>query len=185
MSSTYSTINDKERIAALGPLTKMYVSDTSFPHILISFMNRLAMDISSLVSRELDMLSLLNWRATCRTTYISAAGTLRRSLKGLVRRFNPFPHELLRLTTECRALLGGECALAFLLRDPHFQPMSLDIFVNNRYFQTLVEHLLFSPLVSMHMTFEGIFTVESRFSRHRDIHRYAIIRSSPNHLCKL
>ena len=138
---------------------------------------RLATDVGSVIARELDMPTLMSWRATCRATYTSTTGTLRRSLKALLHRFNPWPREFLRLVTECRALMGGEFALAFLLRDTAFQPLFLDIFVSNRYFQTLVEHFLFSPLVSMHMTFEGVYTTTPPFSRHRDIRRFALFRS--------
>ena len=86
----------------------------------------------------MDMPTLLTWRATNRSNYIDACSELQSSLHRLLANFVPSPAALLSLLTRTRALLSGEFAICYLLRDTSLAPSSLDIYVGSVWFDVLI-----------------------------------------------
>ena len=102
---------------------------------------------------SMDLLSLTIWRLTCKANYAHARSSLRRSLVHLLRPFVPNPQYLLDLITKHHALLGGELALAFILRDPTYCPTHLDIFTSDFEFDAVCDAIIDEP--SVRDTIEG------------------------------
>ncbi|KAI0722564.1 hypothetical protein C8Q76DRAFT_614764 [Earliella scabrosa] len=73
----------------------------------------------------------------------------------MLEQFLPSTRELLRIMTECRALIGGVFALAFLLRDAVGPLYTLDIYADDVWFQILVEYLMYSPFIAPYVHFKG------------------------------
>lgn len=86
---------------------------------------------------EMDMLDLTRWRLTCRANYHQAVGSLQRSVINMLRPFVLNPLALLDIITKHQAVLGGEFALAFVLRDASMLPMHLDIYASDFEFDHL------------------------------------------------
>ncbi|KAI0682586.1 hypothetical protein C8Q76DRAFT_637015 [Earliella scabrosa] len=76
----------------------------------------------------------------------------------MLEKFLPSTRELLRIITECHALIGGMFALAFLLRDQLYNLYNLDIYADDVQFQILVEYLMYSPFIAPHLHFKGTST---------------------------
>ena len=93
----------------------------------------------------MDMPSLLKWRLACKANYIQVSSALWRSLLKLLRPFVPIPREFLDILTKYRALIGGEFALSFLLRDPTYLPPKLDVYVSDFEFDSLCDAVLDDP----------------------------------------
>ncbi|KAI0711636.1 hypothetical protein C8Q76DRAFT_797907 [Earliella scabrosa] len=91
----------------------------------------------------------------------------------MLRQYIPCVREFLRILTECRALIGGVFALGFLLRDPEIDPGFMDIYVNDLWFQVLVEYLVYSPILSPTLTFKGVTISGASLRERRDIRRTA------------
>ena len=64
---------------------------------------------------------------------------LQRSLKQLLSNFVPSPAALLSLLTRTHALLSGELAICYILRDGSFAPHSLEIFVGSVWFDEFID----------------------------------------------
>ena len=94
------------------------------------------------------MRTLLAWRATGRENYKDVCQELRSSLERMLRDFVPSPGTLLSLLTRTRALLSGELAICYLLRDASLGAQSLDIFVGSVWFDTFIETFGDSPQLS-------------------------------------
>ena len=96
----------------------------------------------------MDMCTLLAWRATNQENYRDVCRELRSSLERLLRDFVPSPAELLSLLTRNRALLSGELAVCYILRDAALSPQSLDIFVGSVWFDNFIDSFGTSPQLS-------------------------------------
>ena len=91
---------------------------------------------------KMDLLTLIRWRLTCKTNYDQSVASLRRSLFTMLRPFVPEPSSILSHITRHRSVLGGEFALAFILRDPSLLPAHLDIYSTDYGFSALCSELL-------------------------------------------
>ena len=95
--------------------------------------------------RWMDMKTLLAWRTTSRANYREVIEELRTHLHELLAHFVPVPTSLLALSTRTRALLSGEVAIHYLLRDHSRQPLSLDIHVGSVYYDLFIANLYADP----------------------------------------
>ena len=100
----------------------------------------------------MDMPTLLAWRATNRSNYADVRSELQSSLHRLLADFVPSPPALLSLVTRTRALLSGEFALCYLLRDDSFVPYSLDIYVGSVWFDVFIDSFGVSRELSGYQT---------------------------------
>ncbi|KAI0746101.1 hypothetical protein C8Q76DRAFT_605297 [Earliella scabrosa] len=91
----------------------------------------------------------------------------------MLRRFLPSDRELLRIITDCKAIIGGLFALCFLLRDRGFDPSTLDIYASDASFPTLVEYFMYSPLLAPHLRFNG-----TTMSNHQHRVRFLVRREA-------
>ena len=98
----------------------------------------------------MDMRTLLVWRATSRRHYEDVCHELRSSLTALLLDFVPSPTALLKLLTRTRALLSGELAICYLLRDDSIVAHSLEIYVGSVWFDTFIDEFGASPDLSGH-----------------------------------
>ena len=96
----------------------------------------------------MDMRTLMAWRATNRSNYSDVCIELRSSLEDLLADFVPNPGALLSLLTNTHALLSGELAICFLLRDSSLIPYSLDIYVGSIWFDTFIDSFGLSHAIS-------------------------------------
>ena len=93
----------------------------------------------------MDILSLLRWRQTCTAHYTHSTAALKRSLTKLVNPFLSHPVALLQLITHFRAVIGGEVALGYILRDEGFQPKTLEIYTSAYFHGLLCRTMLSHP----------------------------------------
>lgn len=91
---------------------------------------------------NMDLLSLTRWRLTCKTNYEQAVSSLRRSLLTMLDPFMSQPLVILDILTQHHSVLGGEFALAFILRDRSLLPTHLDIFCSDYEFNPLCSSIL-------------------------------------------
>ncbi|KAI0746097.1 hypothetical protein C8Q76DRAFT_585293, partial [Earliella scabrosa] len=103
---------------------------------------RMPVEIGAMVADDMDVVSLLAWRACCRALYHEATDSMRRTLTAALRRFFRYPDALLRNLTEFRAVVGGTLALAFVLRDLSLSSNILQIYVPFPCYRQLVDRLL-------------------------------------------
>ena len=101
---------------------------------------------------EMDIMSLTQWRLTCKTNYYQAVGSLKQSLTKMLDHFVPNPDFLLRTINKTRSVIGGEFALAFLLRDLSMLPKQLDVYASDYEFTALCTYLLEDPDISRTIT---------------------------------
>ena len=139
----------------------------------LPLLNRSSPEIGDLITDTMDMKSLLAWRRVSRAARTHVASAFQTRLRRLLALFLPATRQLLRTITECRALIGGEVALAFLLRDPDYAPLSMDIFTTDQWFHALVDYLTFSPFISPHLTFHGVTICIRPHRHHREVRRCA------------
>ena len=99
----------------------------------------------------MDMRSLCQWRATCRTNYEHGSSSLRRALTRRIQPFIPYPHQLVEVVTNARAVFGGELALSFLLRNECYCPSHLEIFASNYQYDRLCAAILDDPHIQAAM----------------------------------
>ena len=121
----------------------------------------------------MDMPSLLLWRAVCRASCGRVTRVLQSTMHHMVRRYLPCPRDFLRILRDCRAVLGGIFALAFMLRDDSIISAALDVFIDENCFPILLEYLTYSPFVSPHVVFDRITAPTPSFRHQRDIRRCA------------
>lgn len=99
-------------------------------------------EIGGMFADEMDMLTIIKWRLTCKTNYYQAMRSLRRSLTRMLDAFVPDPLTFLSILNTNRGVFGGQFALAFVLRDPHMLPNKLDIYVSHSEFKALCASIL-------------------------------------------
>lgn len=121
--------------------------------------------------RSMDMPTLLVWRITSRRNYEDVCDELRNSLNTLLLDFVPSPTDLLKLLTRTRALLSGELALCYILRDASIIALSLEIYVGSVWFDTFIDEFGDSPALSGYqvdwsMTHHAERRITSRFITH-------------------
>ncbi|KAI0706593.1 hypothetical protein C8Q76DRAFT_800998 [Earliella scabrosa] len=85
--------------------------------------------------------TLLAWRTTCKWNYRRGCDAFRRTLRTMLRRFFPCDQHFLRLLSDCQAVIGGEFALAYLLRDDQVKPARLEVFASQTWYNIFVENL--------------------------------------------
>lgn len=91
---------------------------------------------------EMDMLSIIKWRLTCKTNYYQAMKSLRRALTKMLDHFMPNPLAFLSILDTHRGVIGGEFALAFVLRDLAMLPDRLDMYASHNEFKALCASIL-------------------------------------------
>ncbi len=80
----------------------------------------------------MDMRSLMRWRRTCKTHYEVAVRTIDQELGAMVEVYVPSRTFFMAVLHECRAVIGGEAALAFFLRDPTVLSRQLDVYAGSQ-----------------------------------------------------
>lgn len=102
--------------------------------------------------REMDIPTLLSWKATCSRNYVDVADELRDSLRRLLAAFVPSPSALLSLATRTHSLISGEFAIQYLLRDNAFVANCLDIYVGSVLFHTFIDEFTDDHTLSGYQT---------------------------------
>ena len=152
-------------------------------YVLIAL--RSSPEIGDLITRSMDVKMLLVWRRVCRTSRAHVASAFQNTLRRLLALFLPATRQLMRIITECHALIGGEVALAFLLRDSTYTPMSMDIFTTELWFHALVDYLTFSPFISPHLTFNGVTICVRPHRQQREVRRCATFHTQTARTIKI
>ena len=101
---------------------------------------------------QMDMRTILAWRHTCHDNYSHTCVAFRRRLKDLLKLFFPCTAPFLRALSDCQGVLGGEFALAYILRDWNFLPSTIDVFLPEPWFHIFLETILLHPLMSTFFT---------------------------------
>ncbi|KAI0722570.1 hypothetical protein C8Q76DRAFT_793608 [Earliella scabrosa] len=139
-------------------------------------------DVCAVLVDEMDMPTLVCWRATCRETYKQTVRSLKKELEASLRLFLPCPHNLLRLTTQHHALIGGEFALNAVLRRDGLDVGRMDVFVNNAQFDAFVQSLKRDPVVAPELLAHRTSCKSATFAHARDVRRCEIFRTSTRKL---
>ena len=113
--------------------------------ILQMFVHRLQPEIGGMFADEMDIMTLTQWRRTCKTNYYQAVGSLKRSLTKMLDHFVPSPDLFLRRINDTRSIVGGEFALAFILRDMAMLPKQLDVYASDHEYNAMCASLLEDP----------------------------------------
>ena len=95
-----------------------------------------------MIADELDIKTLCQWRATCRLNYTQGTSSLRRSLLKVLNPFVRNPSSFVDLLTKQEALIGGEVALAFILRDCSYSARDLEVFATPLRFGKLCDAII-------------------------------------------
>ena len=119
---------------------------------------RYDVDLSAMVCNAMDLLTLIQWRAACRSTYAQGVFALKRDLVIALGAFLMDPLEFLEVLTETQAVIGGILALAFVLRDRTLQPDVMDIYIADTHFNRMLERQREAGDI-----YAGRKTLESRF----------------------
>ncbi|PIL26485.1 hypothetical protein GSI_12243 [Ganoderma sinense ZZ0214-1] len=117
----------------------------------------------------MDIVTLLAWRSTSRANYVDACREMHTSLSAILQSFVPNPDVLLGLITDCRALLSGQLALAYLLRDPAVVPYSVDIYVGDLWFDKFMDRFHSTPDLNDYESAYTMLTHHPAFTASRHI----------------
>ena len=109
--------------------------------------NRVHPEIAGMFVDEMDLLTLTRWRATCRINYAQSVRSLHRTVMQQLSPFVPSPSVITDLITTHNALIGGEFALCFLLRDSSYRPQVLELFASGHEYPALVSAFLTHPRI--------------------------------------
>ena len=120
---------------------------------------------------------MIRWRNASRTTYYAAVRTLRKALYDRLQAFFPSPNDFIAKLAESRAVLGGEFALSFILRDNSMPIDTLEIFAIDTHFQTLLDFFSYSPSTSMHLALETIALPSTQYSIQHEVSRFAVFHT--------
>ncbi|KAI0745208.1 hypothetical protein C8Q76DRAFT_591675, partial [Earliella scabrosa] len=88
------------------------------------------------------------------------------------------PEEFLQALTTSGAVIGGEVALAFFLRDATFPTRTLEIFAVDTQFHLLLDFFSYSSSSLIRFALETIALPSVKFSAQRDIARFAVFHTS-------
>ncbi|KAI0750152.1 hypothetical protein C8Q80DRAFT_1269906 [Daedaleopsis nitida] len=122
----------------------------------------------------MDLRTLGIWRATCRAGNDHVARALRRTTTRMLFPFFPCTHEFLRHLTDHHAVIGGEVALSFVLRDSSFEPRVLEVYTGYGWFQPFIDNIALSSALATHLMWEREEDVGWPFVRHRGARKLAI-----------
>ena len=139
------------------------------------FKTSLSPELAGAIVDSMDIISLLRWRQTCKFHYAQSTAALKRSLTKLVNPFLSHPIALLQLITHFRAVIGGEVALAYILRDDGFQPKTLEIYTSAYYHSLLCRAMLSHPDIYANITQANAINPPQQFKLQRDIVETLII----------
>ena len=131
----------------------------------------LSPELCGMIADEMDIASVICWRQTCTANYAHAVGSLERKLVQLVDLFVTYPTALLRVVTEFNAVIGGEVALAYILRDVLIRPHSLEIFVSRLEYEAICRSILSDPLLSLDIVVATTVNADYMLCTQRDITR--------------
>ncbi|KAI0711621.1 hypothetical protein C8Q76DRAFT_797896 [Earliella scabrosa] len=98
-------------------------------------------EITELMMTELNLVDLLAWRATCRSSYQRTVLSLRGFLRRALRPITDEPDQLLKMLYDHRAVIGGEVALYFILRDSTYEYNTLWIYAPFDWYPLLIDAL--------------------------------------------
>ncbi|KAI0709392.1 hypothetical protein C8Q76DRAFT_799403 [Earliella scabrosa] len=98
-------------------------------------------EIRGIIADELDLVSLLHWRAVCKDNYQEATASLHRTLNATLRPFFTSSSTFLRLLSRSKAVVTGIVALAFLLRDTSIFHGTLEVHAASFWYARLVDEL--------------------------------------------
>ncbi|KAI0706592.1 hypothetical protein C8Q76DRAFT_800997 [Earliella scabrosa] len=120
--------------------------------------HELPTDVDDTIMAELDLRSALAWRDTCRNTAVIAIRGLQSTLRRLLRVVVPEPQLILDALYAYRGVIGGELALAFVLRDADFPLHHVQIFVPAVWFPFMVDalHDSLEPHISSVVSIAGL-----------------------------
>ncbi|KAI0715420.1 hypothetical protein C8Q76DRAFT_693192 [Earliella scabrosa] len=130
-------------------------------------------DINPFIIRHMDIPSMTIWRAVCHKAHEDVTAALKKDLLFLLRNFLPEPQPFLELFTDYKAIIGGEFALAFLLRGENFVARRLEVFTSEVHFQGLVHRIRSCPLYAAQVRFESMDLVPVPYVHSRAFQRYA------------
>ncbi|KAI0708387.1 hypothetical protein C8Q76DRAFT_627608 [Earliella scabrosa] len=93
----------------------------------------------------------------------------------MLRRFVQCIEQFLEVLAECRAVIGGEFALSYILRDADFCPARMEVFVGDTEFYTLLDLLDLSTELSRDAMLLDVVPTTDSFAADRSIGRVATI----------
>ena len=126
------------------------------------------------------MQTLLSWKATCVRNYIDVADELRYSLRHSLTEFVPSPGALLSLITRTRALISGEFAIEYLLRDNAFVSKTLDIYVGSVVFDSFIHDFGRDRRLSGYQLSASLNAYADPYSYTRQVTQYFEVHLSTN-----
>ena len=126
----------------------------------------------------MDIRTLLVWRTVCRSAYYDVLNELRGSLRLILADFVPSPDRLLSLVTRTRALITGELALSYLLRDARLPPHSLDIHIGNVFYDEFVDDFFNSSALIGYQTHVSVLDHPEHWISSRHITQTVVISLS-------
>ncbi|KAI0706476.1 hypothetical protein C8Q76DRAFT_602678, partial [Earliella scabrosa] len=97
---------------------------------------------------EMDITSVLRWRATCKDNYQRAVESLQRTLRSILLPFSSIPRVLLQHISQNNGVIGGVHALAFILRDRHLRHDHLEIYTSAPFYDRLLRAIQEDPQLS-------------------------------------
>lgn len=126
-----------------------------------------------------DLRTLLAVRQTSRAFHKSTSEELRGFLHyELLPRFTDHVDAFMDVISRCRAVLGGEIALAYVLRDPEFHPQKLEVYTGDGSFEELVNLFTYGHMISTSVRLLGVAEVPADHGEDRGVHRYAMFSTS-------
>ncbi|PIL31873.1 hypothetical protein GSI_06577 [Ganoderma sinense ZZ0214-1] len=138
-----------------------------FPFSTLPPLLRVHPEIAGMFADKMDILSLSNWRSTCRINYAHGSSSLRRTLTSRLRAFVPYPLDFIDLVTTRGGIFGGELALSFVLRTGTFRPSILEIYSSNFCYEKLCEAILDDPAIRVRIEKHTFFTSTLFHALHR------------------
>ena len=117
----------------------------------------------------MDLRTLFAWRSCCRRNYLEVADELRTTLYLLLADFVPSPSTLLSLVTRSRALISGEFAIRYLLRDDALIVPTLDIYVGSVLYHSFIDAFSVNAALSGYQIEWSIATHRSPYTYTRQI----------------
>lgn len=104
--------------------------------------------IQEYLTDHMDMRSLFAWRHSSKSNYRHSCSCLKRTLQCMLKCFFPCVESFLQALGDCQGVLGGEFALAYMLRSTGLIPKVLEVFVPTEWFHAFIENLLINPVIS-------------------------------------
>ena len=131
--------------------------------------SRLPPDVAGMIVDHMDVRSILAWRDTCVVNYAHATAALKRTLTAMLNSFLLQPNALLDVISRYGAVIGGETALAFVLRHRPFQPLTLEIFANTSMYRPFCHEVVTDPRIGPDIVEVSLTTTRYPYNVDRDI----------------